>query len=374
MDRPTGAPKRDRLPDTAWPNHRRGGRCMTNKVLPAAPKPGETGDIEMQPFRTFKFHTSLLTLGIAGAVLAAATPGFAQEEPLPELPQLPPVGGAQAGQTPMSPADLEALPPEYRELPAASETTSTTVGEDGVETITRTRRITATGPVQTQQMQYQQSGGATSGYAPLAYAPAPVVFDRAQWLAECRRRTEGLSRKERARLIGGLIGAIGGGIIGNSVADGNRLGGTLLGAGVGGAAGVLAGNAIAGGRDRDDYDCEEVLQSYLAQPSVVYADPSRIASRVIPAPGYAYQGYAAPQYGSSYGYAPTYPAYDYGYVQQQTVLVPVQTMQQQRVLVRETVREEMVPAVRSIPRPVEEPIRYREPTPIKGAGPRMIKN
>ncbi len=332
---------------------------MANKFLPVARLPGEPGDTKMQPFRSFQFANGprMLGIGVIGAVLAAASPAAAQSDALPELPQLPAVS-----QAPMSPAEIETLPPEYRSLPAASESTTSTINEDGVETITRTRRITAGAPVQ-----YQQSGETAYGYAPLGYAPAPVVFDRAQWLAECRRRTQGLSRRERAGIIGGLIGAIGGGIIGNTVADGNRLGGTLLGAGVGGAAGVLAGNAIAGGRDRDRYECEDVLESYLAQPgNVVQTAPQRIASRAIPAPGYAYQGYAAPQYGYSYGYAPAYPAYDYGYVQQQTVLVPVQTMQQQRVIVRETVREEFVPAERSIPRPVTEPVRLPEP--------RMIKN
>jgi len=340
----------------------------------------------MQPIRTRNSATARRVLGpsIAAAVLALAAPAFAQTDEMPPLPELPSVGGPAVVQpldrAPMSSQDVQTLPPEYRSLPATSETTTTTVGEDGVETVTRTRRITASAPEQAGPTQYQTGEQSTYGYAPvqyapvqyapIAYAPAPAVFDRASWLAECRRRTEGLSRKERAGVIGGLIGAIGGGIIGNRIAGGNRLAGTLIGAGVGGLAGVATGNAVADGRDRDRYDCEDVLEGYLAQPSAipVQAAPARIASRTIPAPGYAYQGYAPPAYASAYSYA---PAHSYGYVQPpQTVLVPVQTMQQQRVIVRETVREEMVPAARSIPRPVAEPFPVRQVAP----SPKMIKN
>ncbi|MEE4153281.1 MAG: hypothetical protein V2I27_03900 [Erythrobacter sp.] len=335
----------------------------------------------MQRFR-IPTLTRPLTLGLAATTLACgalgAAPVAAQDEPLPELPALPSVGEAPMSPAPMSQAEIETLPPEYRDLPTVSETTTTTVGEDGIETVTRTRRITETAPmpgsVQYRQAQTQQTGEAAYGYAPYAYAPAPVVFDRSQWLAECRRRTEGLGRRDRGRIIGSLLGALGGGLIGNSVAgDGSRLGGTLLGAGVGAAAGALAGDAIDDRRDREDYDCADVLESYLAQPSVIYAGAPRIASRTIPAPGYAYQGYAPAQYGYSYGFAPAYGGYDYGYAPQQPVLVPIQTMQPQRVLVRETVREEMVPAVRSIPRPAADPVPVREPIPVKGGEPRMIK-
>lgn len=309
----------------------------------------------MQPTRKFRL---MLKLGLAGAGLALATPGMAQSADLPPLPDLPPVGSPPS---PMSPQEVQTLPPEYRSLPTNSETT--TIGEDGVETITRTRRIPSSAPMADQQAQYQPAApGYGPGYAPAApvpapYGAAPVVLDRASWLAECRRRTEGLDDSARSRTIGSLIGAIGGGIIGNSLGDGDRLGETLLGAGVGAAAGALAGDAIGGDGDRDDYDCEDALESYLAQPQ-----PARVASRTIPAPAY---GYAQPGY--PYGYA---PVYGYGYAQPpQTVLVPIQTMQPQRVIVRETVREEMVPATRSIP-----PRPAPAPAPSPSPSPKMIKN
>ncbi|MEO0699886.1 MAG: hypothetical protein AAFY81_09245, partial [Pseudomonadota bacterium] len=102
-----------------------------------------------------------------------------------------------------------------------------------------------------------------------------------------------------------------------------------------------------------------VLKAYLDQYGKYGA---RYASRTIAAPApVAY----APQ--------PAYPAYGYGYTQapayyppQQTVvLVPVTTYQQQRVVVRETVREEMVPgAARAIP---------PAPTPQTAPSPKMIK-
>ena len=52
-------------------------------------------------------------------------------------------------------------------------------------------------------------------------------------------------RSDHAR-NGTIIGAVGGGIVANSMARGNRTGGTLLGAGVG----ALAGNAVGRGTVR----------------------------------------------------------------------------------------------------------------------------
>jgi hypothetical protein len=48
------------------------------------------------------------------------------------------------------------------------------------------------------------------------------------------------ARRHRRRVNGAIIGSIGGAVVGNSLARGNRTGGTLLGAGVG----ALAGNEI----------------------------------------------------------------------------------------------------------------------------------
>ena len=47
-------------------------------------------------------------------------------------------------------------------------------------------------------------------------------------------------RRQRRGANGAIIGAIGGGVVGNAVSGGNRLPGTMLGAGVG----ALAGHAI----------------------------------------------------------------------------------------------------------------------------------
>jgi len=48
------------------------------------------------------------------------------------------------------------------------------------------------------------------------------------------------AKRHRRRVNGAIIGSVGGAIVGNSLARGNRTGGTLLGAGVG----ALAGNEI----------------------------------------------------------------------------------------------------------------------------------
>jgi hypothetical protein len=194
------------------------------------------------------------------------------------------------------------------------------------------------------------------------------VFERDQWLAECERRTRGHDDGEKGGIIGGLLGAIAGGIIGNQVADsGDRLGGTLIGAGVGGIGGLVLGSLIGGGRDsRGDYDCEAALDGYLSQ----YGQPGgHGAVRTIPGP--AYPVYAAPVHyghGYGYGYAPAYASYGYSYAPpQQIVYVPIRYEQQQRVIVRETVREELVSVpgtARMIPPPA--------PVPVPAA-PRYIK-
>ncbi|MEM6267134.1 MAG: hypothetical protein AAF707_06385, partial [Pseudomonadota bacterium] len=92
------------------------------------------------------------------------------------------------------------------------------------------------------------------------------------------------------------------------------------------------------------------IDGYLTQ----YGEPSpRVAARTIPrAP--AYSGYPYPGY-TYQAYPPAY--YGYGYTQpQQNVLVPIRYEQRQRVIVRETVREERIPgsatgASRVIPSP-----------------------
>lgn len=330
-------------------------------------------------------RTTLTGIGVVTAAVALPSAVFAQE-----LPPLP---------SPMSVEEVQTLPPELRKGPVTqtasrpvaqgvTETTETVVGADGVETITRTRRIESAAPYATPytgqpgeyQWTEQQAPQAYDGYgydyAPAyGYAPAAQVFSREDWIAECEDRTNGRGDGEKGGIIGGLLGAITGGIIGNRVAGaGDRLGGTLIGAGVGGLGGLLLGSLIGGGRnDRGEYDCEAALDSYLSQ----YGRPgTRIAARSIPAPIYAapaaYPAYAPPAYG--YGY----PAYGYSYnyaPPQQIVYVPVEYQQQQRVIVRETVREEVIPGARRIipaPAPQPVPVPRQEPRPIKGE-PRYIK-
>ncbi|MEM9397742.1 MAG: hypothetical protein AAF991_09680 [Pseudomonadota bacterium] len=300
-------------------------------------------------------RTTMTGIGIAAAAFALPSASLAQDtatlnEALTdeEVQQLP--------------TDLQTGPVVTQDL------TETTVGPDGVETITRTRRIESSTPYPAQPGPYPVTQGYTQTYAPAyGYAPGAQVFEREQWLEECERRTSGRDNREKGGIIGGLLGAIAGGIIGNRVADGSRLGGTLLGAGVGGLGGVLIGSLIGGGRnDRGEYDCEAALDSYLSQYG--YGAP-RIAARTIPAPAYAtpaYHAYAAPPvYG--YGYAPAYQSYGYSYAPpQQIVYVPIEYQQQQRVVVRETIREEVIPGARRVipaPRPVPRPV---EPRYIKG--------
>jgi hypothetical protein len=155
------------------------------------------------------------------------------------------------------------------------------------------------------------------GYAP----PPPAAFDRDAWLDDCRDRIRGVDRKDRAGVIGGLLGAVAGGVIGNRAWDSKRLAGTLIGAGVGGLAGVAIGSAIgaASERRRDD-ECALYLDRYMAGG---YGGPAY--------PGYGY-GYP----GAAYGYG--------GYA-----LVPVLVAVPQRQVVRETVTEEWV----------DEPVRRR---------------
>jgi hypothetical protein len=115
-------------------------------------------------------------------------------------------------------------------------------------------------------------------------------------------------------VIGGLLGAGVGGVIGNRAWDSERLAGTLLGAGVGGLAGVAIGSAIgaAGDRRRDD-ECAWQLDRYM------------VGSHA--AGGYSHSGYAPGYHGYGYGH----PVIAY---------VPVLVAIPQRAVVRETVTEE----------------------------------
>jgi hypothetical protein len=295
------------------------------------------------------------------AALALAVPALAQAQSGPGL-------------KPMSEADIRALPQDMRSAPAPIQTGETVTTVGGVETITRTRRIDSPRPPAPQgyagggyaQGGYAQGGYVQGGYAQTyaqGYAPgpvvaggfysgAPVVFERDQWIAECRRRIKGRNRNDTGLIIGGLLGAIAGGVIGYEIGGaGERVLGTALGVGGGGLIGGLIGSLFDGDRKKNRYDCEAALDSYL---STYGAPGARIASREI-----AYPAYAAP-YGYDYGYG--YPSgYAYGYTYApppQVVLVPVRTEVQQQVVVRENERYETytVPgAERIIPAPAPRP-------------------
>jgi hypothetical protein len=291
------------------------------------------------------------TCPLAALALLAA-PAAVQAQDYSDLPPLTPLGQNELRELP---ADLRTAPAP---VAAPLGTTETVTVVDGVETITRTRYIQAPGPARPAPAPqgYAPQYYPGQGYAPQGYVPAaaaPAVFERQQWIDECRRRTRGRGRDDTGLIIGGLLGAIGGGIAGYEIAGvGDRVLGTVLGVGGGGLIGGLLGS-LFDGDDDDKYDCEAALDAYLSQ----YGAPgARVASREIaypypPAPAYAYpQAY-------SYGYTYAPPP--------QVVLVPVRTEVQQQVVVRETTREERytVPgATRTIdpaPRPSGKLIRQR---------------
>ena len=218
-----------------------------------------------------------------------------------------------------------AIPPEYAELPGEYVDQSPVMGTDSVETVTRTRwiRRPADAPAPYAETAYD-SGYYQDGDGAYAY---PVMLSREDWLEECYARTRGLDDDRKGGVIGALLGAITGGIIGNRAWDSERLAGTLIGGGIGGIAGAAIGSAIDKGRDRRDdrYDCDAALDRYLSGGS--YPAAHR-ATRSIP----PYGGYG---YASVMAYAPAYYAAPY-----QQTMIEVREEIPQRVVVRETVREE----------------------------------
>ncbi|TRD11368.1 hypothetical protein FGU71_05545 [Erythrobacter insulae] len=298
------------------------------------------------------------TIALSASALTMASPALAQ----------------------LSDADITNLPEQYRSGPVVQDGGDTSVGPDGVETIVRTRRIEGSASPSDQYYDERTYYDSAPAYA-YAQAPGAAVFERDQWIQECERRTDGRREKEKGGIIGSLLGAISGGIIGNRVAGaGERLGGTLIGGGVGALGGLLLGQLIGGGKKGDRYDCAAALDSYLSQYG---QGQPRFATRAIPAPAvqapvysFGYPAYAAPV---QYGYAPSY-SYNYA-PPQQIVYVPVRYEEQQRVIVRETVREETyeVPgAVRQIdrPAPAPRPIKMIKQQPVRvtpAPAPRPVK-
>jgi hypothetical protein len=291
---------------------------------------------------------STLTLA---ALALAAVPAAAQAQNYSDLPPLTPMGQNELRNLP---ADMRAAPVPVG-VPMQMNETVTTV--NGVETITRTRRIESARPASAAPDGY----GRTVGLPNPAYAPpqnyvpayAPAVFERDQWIKECRRRTRGQNHDNTGLIIGGLLGAIAGGVAGYEIAGaGDRVLGSVLGVGGGGLIGGLLGSLFNGDKKKNLYDCEAALDSYL---SAYGAPGGRIASRTIAYPGYDY-GYAYPQaYSYGYSYAPP----------PQMVMVPVRTEVQQQVVVRETVREETYT--------VPGATRIIDPAPRPRPSPKMIK-
>lgn len=107
---------------------------------------------------------------------------------------------------------------------------------------------------------HHSHGRHSDRYAPnLAYSAA----ERDAWLSDCRvlmydggGYDYGYYEPRRGpdgRIVGGVLGAVAGGIAGNRLADGNRTAGTLIGAGLGGLAGAAIGDAVDNDRDRYRY-------------------------------------------------------------------------------------------------------------------------
>lgn len=248
------------------------------------------------------------TLPLAALALASMS-AAAQAQNYSDLPPLAPMAQNQLRDLP---ADMRSAPVPVS-APMQMDETVTTV--NGVETITRTRRIEGPRPAPASADGYSRPVGLpnpayTQGYVP-AYAPA--VFERDQWIEECRRRTRGQDRDRTGLIIGGLLGG-------------------------------LLGSLFDGDKKKNLYDCEAALDSYL---SAYGAPGGRIASRTIAYPAYDY-GYGYPQaYSYGYSYAPP----------PQMVMVPVRTEVQQQVVVRETVREETytVPGKARIIEPTPRP-------------------
>lgn len=153
-------------------------------------------------------------------------------------------------------------------------------------------------------------------------------FDRESWLADCRERIRGVrGADERASIVGGLLGAVAGGIVGNRVYDSHRTAGTLIGAGVGGLAGLAIGAAVdAAGKRRRGDECAANLDRYMSggYPGPAYGQPYG-------------QGYGQPYPPVAYGYPPPYAPGFYGFA-----YMPVLVAVPQRQVIRETVTEEWV--------------------------------
>lgn len=125
---------------------------------------------------------------------------------------------------------------------------------------------------QGQPVQYGYGYQPGQAGAPI-YLPAGaqvVAFDRNAWLEECRARLDTYENdSDRGEVIGALVGAAAGGVLGNRIAGrGNRTAGTLIGAGAGALAGMAVGDAVEdrSRRRNDSYgQCQAYLDDYMQQ-------------------------------------------------------------------------------------------------------------
>lgn len=255
---------------------------------------------------------SLLSLGIAGCTVAAASPALAQ----PEMTYEP--GNYEYAR----PAPVQA-PVIYQQQPVVQPLPAPPVMDAAPHDYVETNYAEYEAEQQTYDQAPHHGGHAYPAHHGGPAMPPQPAFDREDWLDQCRAqyRRDRRGRSEGG-LGGGILGAAIGGVIGNRVDDdGNRLAGTLIGAGVGGIAGAVLGSVIGGSGDkrRAADECEAYLDRYMAG-------------------GYGQQGYYGHgQYAQGYGYGYGFQ----GYAMQMTY-VPVLVQVPQRAIVRETVREEWV--------------------------------
>ena len=158
---------------------------------------------------TRKSTSTALALTLVLPALAAASPALADEFNSPAQ-----VGASQASSIPpaVTPTLLGGA------IGATTTTTTTTIptdssftedrftGDDGVETIVRTRYIRTGGHTPVAPVRPH------TGYPVQPMMHAPVIFERDQWLAECERRTSGRSERQKGGIIGSLLGAAAGGV------------------------------------------------------------------------------------------------------------------------------------------------------------------
>ena len=271
----------------------------------------------------------LISISVAASAIVAASPALAQPEMTYEQRAY-----EYARQAPAAPAPQQIVyrqEPVVQPIPAVR--SEADAGADyvaGGDYRNPQPHYQAVQPA-TQRVVYPQHGGQPVVYpntvsqqhvvypnhaAPQHAVPYPhhgqvqqqPSFDRSAWLEECRDRVGGGQRRDgNGNVIGGLLGAAAGGLIGNRIAGrGDRLGGSLIGAGVGGLAGLAIGGAIDRGNRADRDEVADYCEQYLAY----YSN------------GYGQQGY--------------YRSH------QQMVLVPVMVQVPQRAVTREIITYETV--------------------------------